>query len=718
MSAFLNKEDKWRIRTDLKNISPLMVKTIIEKEDKWFRWHFGFNPVAMARAGFQNITRQKRVSGASTITMQLARLIEPKKRTFANKFIEIFRAVQLEMRYSKDEILEMYLSLLPYGGNIEGVGSASLIYFGKPASALSLSESVILSVIPNRPGSLNIRTKAKAIEKSRNYWLEYFLQHGVFNKKLVADALNEPVQIRKRQLPAFARHFCLRLKSQYADSTHIKTSIHYAHQVQVENILKNYVERTREKNIRNGSVLVLDNRTGRVLVYCGSNDFDDRENAGQVDGIRALRSPGSALKPFLYARSFDLGLYTPNSVLYDVPVNIGGYEPENYDREFNGSITLKHALSFSLNIPAVCVLNQIGLPDFVKHLNACGFRSVKIKNSGLSLALGGCGVSLQELVTAYSMLANEGKLKAPAFLNHSVIHHVTQPLTRESAYLTTNILQTLVRPDIPQSFFHNTYRIPKVAWKTGTSFGRKDAWAIGYNKDYTVGVWLGNFDGEGVPSLSGAETATPLLFEVFTVLDYNSRKGWFSTPPGIDYRYVCPRTGNLPGPFCTEQIVDEFIKGKTLQTECRHEIEIMVNADSSLTYCNTCMGDNPYKLKRYPNLPAQLINFYEQEKVAYKAIPPHNPACTRVYNANGPKIVSPSNEAEYLIEAGSGTKLMLNAEADNKSSKIFWFVNDRMVAESKPNQAVFYEPPFGNIKISCSDDLGRSSFVRVVVKQF
>jgi len=718
MSAFLNKEDKWRIRTELGKVSPLMVKTIVQKEDKWFRWHFGVNPVAIGRAAFQNLLRQKRVSGASTITMQLARLLEPKKRTFRHKLIEIFRAIQLEIRYSKDEILEMYLSLLPYGGNVEGIGSASLIYFGKQASALSLSESVVLSVIPNRPGSLNIKTKLMAITVSKNYWLNYFRKEHIFEEKLINDALSEPLNIKKNTLPTVARHFCIRLKSQFRDSSTLHSSILYHRQIQVENILKNYVERTKEKNIRNGSVMVIDNKSGDVLVYCGSNDFLDNDNAGQVDGIRALRSPGSALKPFLYSRAFDLGLYTPNSVVYDVPVNLGGYQPENYDKSFNGAVSLKHALAYSLNIPAVSVLHEIGLTDFVQQLNACGFTSVKTKNTGLSLALGGCGVTLEQLTSAYSMLASYGLLKEPNVLHGRKNHHQTQAISREAAYLTTSILQTLNRPDIPQAYFHSTFRIPKVAWKTGTSFGRKDAWAIGYNTEYTIGVWLGNFDGEGVPSLSGAETATPLLFEVFNVMDYNSKKNWFTSPAGINFRYVCSKSGQIPGPYCKDQLIDEFIEGKTLQMECHHTIEVMVNTDSSISYCNSCIGDLPFQMKQYPNLPAQLINFYELENIPYKAIPPHNPKCTRIYMSKGPKIITPTNDAEYLMESGSKIKLMLNAEADNRASKIFWYVNDKMVAESQPNQAIFIQAPFGRLKITCSDDLGRSSYIRILVREF
>ncbi len=718
LNAYLNKEDKWRIKTDIKKVSPLLMKTILAKEDKWFYWHFGVNPIAIAKAGFKNIVSAKRVSGASTISMQVARLLEPKKRTFLNKIIELFRATQLEFKYSKDEILELYLNLLPYGSNIEGINAASLIYFGKQPHALSLSESTILAIIPNRPTSLNIKNKYVAILKSRNYWLNYFKENEIFDPQLIADAQLEPINIQKNELPKIAPHLCYRLKTSYSDSAYISNTIKYQLQLQAENILKNYIEKTKAQNIRNGSILVVENKTGNVIIYCGSNNFADNENAGQVDGTQALRSPGSALKPFLYAQAFDMGLYTPNSVLYDVPININGYQPQNYDKGYNGAVTLRQALAYSLNIPAVSVLNEVGISAFSNTLKKTGFSHIKTKNMGLSLALGGCGVTLQELTCAYSTLANYGKYKPLNFLKSEIKNNGINTISEEAAYLTTDILQTLVRPDIPSSFFNNTFRIPKVAWKTGTSYGRKDAWAIGYNKDYTVGVWVGNFDAEGVPSLSGAEIATPLLFEIFNTIDYNSTKKWFAPPKGIEYRYVCSKTGNLPAVFCTDKITDQYIGNKTLQKNCNHLIEIPVNADSSLCYCNSCLPNETVINKFYPNLPATLINYYVQEKIVYKAIPKHNPNCTCIYQTNGPKIVSPSHGSEYLIETESQAQIMLNAEADNKASKILWYVNDKLVKEGLPNQAVFITPPIGNVKITCSDNLGRSSHITIVTKAF
>ncbi|MES2617648.1 MAG: penicillin-binding protein 1C, partial [Bacteroidota bacterium] len=640
------------------------------------------------------------------------------KRSFVNKFTEIFRAIQLELQYSKSEILELYLNHLPYGGNIEGAGTASLFYFGKAPMALSLSESVILSVIPNRPGSLNIQTRLAAIEQSRNYWLHYFNDDGTFNRNLIAEALKEPVAIQKHELLKIAPHLSLQLKNTYKDSARITCTIAYYRQVQVENILKRYVEKTTTRNIKNGSAIVIDNVTGNVLVYCGSNNFNDRLNAGQVDGAKGLRSPGSALKPFLYAKGFDLGLYTPGTVVYDVPITINGYSPKNYDETFSGPVTVNDALARSLNIPAVNTLNEIGTPVFVKELQQLGFQSVENKNTGLSLALGGCGVTLFELTNAYAALANKGMYRPCQLLQYRKPNTSIPVISEAAAFLTTQILQTLNRPDLPAAYFNQTFKMPKVAWKTGTSFGRKDAWAIGYNKRYTIGVWLGNFDGEGVPSLNGAEIATPLLFEIFNTMDYASDKQWFASPKTIDYHYVCSKSGHLPSAFCSQPIMDAFIPDKTIQQFCTHMKEVMVNADSSMSYCNSCIGLSPYTVKLYPNYPANLLNYYIQEKIAYKVVPAHNPACQRVEHSTGPKIISPTHEAEYLIETSSHVQLMLNAEADNRTGKILWYINDKLVATSVPNQPVFVHPPIGRLKITCSDESGRKSTVRVVTKAF
>jgi len=718
MQTFLNNTDKWRIFIPLNNVSPLFVKTIVTKEDKYFYSHFGVNPVAVFKAFFVNTVSSKRLSGASTISMQVARLFQPKKRNVFNKLIEVFRAIQLEIKYSKNEILELYLNHLPYGGNIEGVNSASLIYFNKQASALSLSECVILSVIPNKPTSLNIKNKYSSIVLAKEKWLRIFEKDKVFNENLILTALNEPLDIQKFALPKIAPQFCLRLKNTHKNECNIQSSINSYFQMAIQEKLKKYVEKLKERNINNASVFVLNNQTGKVIVYCGSNDYDDDKHAGQVDGVVAFRSPGSALKPLLYAQSFETGICTPNTILLDVPINIGNYTPVNYDKTYKGTVSLQNALINSLNIPAVEMLKTIGLNPFISFLKQFGFKNIKSKEMGFSLALGACGVSLEELVLAYSVFAKQGELMTPSMLLKPSEMNENRVLSKESAYFISDILQKLNRPDISQSMFNSTFRIPKIAWKTGTSFGRRDAWAIGYNQKYTIGVWVGNFDGEGVPSLNGAESATPLLFDVFNYVDYNSNKQWFNIPKGIKYRLICSKSGFLPSENCSQLINDAYIENITVQQKCQHIIPIMVNMDSTFHYCNSCVDNQPYLLKNYLFLQPNLINFYETEKIAYPKIPPHYSQCTKVYESKGLKIISPNDGSEYLIEKDTKTKLSLNAETDYLSKKIFWYVNNKLVGETLPNIPFFISPPFGNLKIICMDDLARKYEVNISIKEF
>lgn len=718
LKTFLNNTDKWRIKTNWEEVSPLFKKVLINKEDKYFHWHSGVNPVSIFQSIISNVRANKRVSGASTISMQVVRLLHPAKRTFYNKFIEMLRAFQLELAYNKEEILDIYINILPYGGNIEGVATASMFYFGKSPQALSLNECIVLSIIPNKPTSLNIKKSTTNIEKSKKYWLNYFKDKKIFSESLVENALAEDVVLKKRELPNIAPHLALKLINEYKDSSRIYSSISFNTQLQCESLLKNYVEKIKSININNGSIMVVDNKTRKVIAYCGSNDFNDDKYQGQVNGIEGIRSPGSALKPFLYANAFNLGLCTPNTIVYDVPININSYQPQNYDKSFLGTVSVKKALAFSLNIPAVTMLNEMGLTEFITTLKVFGFKDIKSKNMGLSLALGGCGVTLNQLVSAYTSLSQYGQYQPLLYKQFQKNSNSIQLVSPEAVYLTTDILSTLVRPDIPSSYFNSTYKIPKIAWKTGTSFGRKDAWAIGYNKDYTIGVWVGNFTGEGVPSLSGAEYATPLLFELFNLIDYQSKKQWFAPPKNIDFRYVCPKTGHLCQAYCNEKITDMFIKNITIQKYCDHVIQVYVNKDSTISYCNSCLPDKEFKIKTYNNYPPALINYYENEKINYNKIPPHSELCTKVYDKKGPIIVSPTNEAEYLIEENSGAEMLLNAQSDNKAGKLFWYINNKMVAEAKPNQPIFVKLPLGIVKISCSDDLGRTSTIQVKTKLF
>ena len=410
LHAFLSRDDKWRMYAELSDITPALRDAILYKEDKYFYYHPGFNPVAMLRAAGRNLLRGRRTSGASTITMQTVRLLEPRPRTYSNKLIELFRAIQLEVHLSKAEILQLYLNLIPYGGNIEGLKSASMLYFGKPPVLLSLAELTTLTIIPNRPSSLRLGIDNARVVQERNHWLSRFRQARVYDETAIADALTEPLTAYRREAPQLAPHLSRRLRTEHPGQPIIQSSLNPMIQATTGRLVQNYANRIRLNNIHNAAVLVVDNRTREVVGYVGSADFDNTFDGGQVDGVRAVRSPGSALKPLLYGLAFDAGLITPKTKLSDVPTNFSGYEPDNYDRRFNGPVTAEFALANSLNIPAVALLKEMGMPTLVSTLQKAGFSTVKkqAEDLGLSMILGGCGVTLEEMTRLYAGLANGG----------------------------------------------------------------------------------------------------------------------------------------------------------------------------------------------------------------------------------------------------------------------------------------------------------------------
>jgi penicillin-binding protein 1C len=736
--AFLSNDDKWRMFVELNEITPMLRKAILQKEDRYFYYHFGVNPLAIIRAIFRNSTSGRRTSGASTITMQVVRLLYPNERTYWNKTTEILRAMQLELRYSKDEILQMYLNLVPFGSNIEGIKSASYLYFQKSPDRLSLAEVMTLSIIPNRPTSLRLGSRNPIIVEERNKWLERFKKEAVFETQLIEDAIREPLHAVRHEAPKNAPHLSFRLKKAYPSQFIIHSTIKPAIQSKTEALVFNYVNRLKAMNIQNAAVLIINNQTMQVEAYIGSADFKNTVDGGQVDGIQAVRSPGSALKPLLYATAFDKGIITPKNMVNDVPTNFNGFEPENFDKKFNGKVSVEFALANSLNIPAVKILKDLGKKELIEQLKKADFQTVKKQENdlGLSIVLGGCGVTLEEMTRLYAAFANGGDFGDLRFTNEdlrikkisefnrkaerrpsSIVNRKSNILSSESAYLITEILAQIKRPDLPNNFDYS-YRLPKIAWKTGTSFGRRDAWSIGYNKKYTVGVWVGNFSGEGVPELSGAEMATPLLFQIFNSIDYNSSVNWFAQPKGIKQRQVCAESGDLASEFCSNKILDYNITGVSHARKCTHLKKVFVSLSESMSYCTSCLPVDGYKEKLYSNHSAELIAFYDSKQIVYDRIPKHNPNCTRVFKqvSEAPNIVSPHDGSEYFIDKSEPQQLQLKAQTASDVKEVYWYVENQLIAKSDANKPVFFSPKAGRLKISCTDDKGRNADIWISVK--
>lgn len=716
LRAFLSADDKWRMKAELAEITPELRTIMLQKEDRFFYWHPGINPLAIVRALTNNVLKGRRTSGASTITMQVARLLYPKERTYANKIVEMFRALQLEWHYSKDEILQLYLNLIPYGSNIEGVKSASVLYFGRPPEQLSLAQTMSLAIIPNRPTSLSLVRHQTAIIRERNRWLRLLAAEKVFDPKDIEDALLEPLDARRQPLPQKALHAAQWLRSRHPHQANIHTTIRAGIQEKVEQLAYSYIQKQKQSNIHNASVIVVDNATRAIVAYLGSPDFEDVTHSGQVDGTRAIRSPGSALKPLVYALAFDQGAYTPKMVLEDVPTDFDGYAPENFDRKFNGKVTVETALGYSLNVTAVRVLQDIGVQSMIESLKEAGFRRIARDEPrlGLSLALGGCGVTLQEMAGLYAAIADRG-LYRPLHLIGKPDTTGRRLMSPAAAYMLTEILSKLERPDLPNNFA-NTTKLPKVAWKTGTSYGRRDAWSIGYNRRYTIAVWLGNFSGESIPDLTGAGTATPLLFQLFNTIDYGASGDWFGMPDDLQFRLVCHETGLVPEDFCEHQVMDYFIPGVSPNRHCTHRKLYFISADEKYTYCTHCLPAGGYKKSWFDHHSPEMIAYFQAQQIPYRPVPPHFPDCDRPAQGTAPVIISPVPDKVYTVNEAAKTEFPLTCRVAPDVRQVYWYVNDQFVQKTDPATRLFTRLPRGKVKISCSDDLGRNTDVWVEVR--
>lgn len=716
INAYLTQDQQWRMKTELEEISPLLQKTIIAKEDKHFYSHPGVNPFAVARAFFNNLFKMRRTSGASTITMQVAKALEPGRRNIWSKIREMFRAFQLELKYSKKEILQMYLNLVPYGGNIEGVKAASLLYFKKNPDHLSLAELTALSIIPNRPTSLVIGRNNDLIIKERNKWLQRFAKENVFTQKEIEDAIAEPLDATRGTVPHYLPHLSYKLKKQNGGDI-IKTNINLNIQLKTEKLVEDYIRTQRLRNIKNAAVVIIDNKTHKIITYVGSANFFDTTDGGQVNGADAVRQPGSTLKPLLYAMCFDEGLLTPKTVMTDVAVNYNGYSPENYDQKFNGYVTVEYSLEHSLNIPAVKGLKLLGHEKMIQKLSNCNFKQIQKdrRKLGLSLILGGCGTTLEELTGLFSSFANDGIYIPPSFTQKDSIHNKVKIVSPAANYMINEILSKINRPDFPLNWTA-TERMPKIAWKTGTSYGKKDAWSIGYNKNYTVGIWVGNFSGVGAADLSGANIATPLLFKIFNTIDYDSDEEWFIQPKDIDIRQVCSETGLTPSAHCSSLVTDYFVPLISSTKICDNWQEIMISPDEKISYCKSCAPQSGYKKKWYKVVEPDMQSWFEDNRIAYQKIPLHNPECELIFKGAAPSITSPLNGTEYLISKKNPEPLQLICKTANDVSKVHWYINNKFYKSSNAGEKQFFVPSEGIVKISCTDDKGRNRDIKITVK--
>lgn len=716
LHAFRAPDGIWRLQTPPEEIPARLRALLIAREDRHFAIHPGVNPFSLLRAAAQNAAAGRRVSGASTITMQIARMLEPKERTVGGKVVEIFRAFQLELRYSKRELLEMYLSMVPLGGNIEGLKSAALMYYQTPLERLNTAQLLDLTLIPGNPNGLRPDRYPERLYAARIAAARDLLRRGLLDSSDSVTVWSSPAAAVRTELPRLAPHFALRVRDDVPGGSVVRGAVDLNAQLTVERLLAHHLQAWRKVGVHNGAVIVVENRSREVLAYAGSGDFGDSASAGQVNGARALRSPGSTLKPFLVAMEMDRGFLTPRTRLLDIPYDAEGYRAENYDGSYTGPVPADEALRRSLNVPMIRMLQQSGVGRFLDFAVNAGFPSLEPQRPrlGLSMILGGCGVTLEELAAAYASFPGEGIYAPLRFLHGAPPDAGREAFSASAACMVSEILSGVHRPDLPNNF-ESALNLPKIAFKTGTSYGRRDAWAIGYSAEHTVGVWIGNVTNQGNPDLAGSRAAAPLLVSVLNALSTSRRTTILPQPPDVGRRIVCAKSGDIPSPFCTETTTDLFSRSRTLARVCGLEQEFLVSPDRTRSYCPSCAGGASSVTEVFENHPPELRAWWMSVGHPAPAPPPHNPACTLVLAGGGPSILSPSDGMTYYLVSPQ-QKIVLQASPAADVRSHVWYVNKEYIGSRQPGEKVFFSFPAGRHSITCLDDRGRSTSVTVTVR--
>lgn len=540
LRPFALNDGRWRLAADLSSIDKRFIEMLLTYEDRRFRSHWGVDPVAMLRAVWQLASNGRIVSGGSTITMQVARLLEPRaERTIGAKLSEMRRALSLEANLSKDEILALYLTLAPYGGTLEGVRAASLSYFGKEPRKLSLGEAALLVALPQSP---ELRRPDRAMNNARaarERVLERMISAGVVRSVELERALAENIPASRRAMPFFAPHA--------AEAAVASNPSQKIHRLAIDRSIQERVEElAREKAVTmqiglSSAMLVIDNASGEILARVGSADFYDATRAGQVDMTRAMRSPGSTLKPFIYGIAFEDGVAHPDTLIEDKPTRFGAYAPTNFDLSFQGTVTLRRALQLSLNVPAVALLDAIGPQRLTTRITGTGARLELPPGEipGLAIGLGGIGIRLEDLALLYSSLARLGEARPLTTRMDEMPSTVRQRGRLLEPVASWYVAQALLGSPPPESAVGG-----RIAFKTGTSYGYRDAWSVGFDGKHTVAVWVGRPDGQPIPGITGRQTAAPILFDAFARIA-TKQTPLPSAPDGV----LIASTSKLPLPL-------------------------------------------------------------------------------------------------------------------------------------------------------------------------
>ena len=691
LSAHIAKDGQWRLPS--REPVPNRFKTaLLQYEDRRYHYHLGIDPIAVVRALYLNIKHGKVVSGASTITMQLARLSHKKApRNLYQKLKEALLSVRIEVWHKKSKILQWYVSMAPFGGNVVGLKTAAWRYYGKSPDQLTWAEAATLAVLPNSPSLIHVNRNRSKLLYKRNHLLQSLLGAGHLDSLTYDLSILENLPDRLHALPRQAPHL---LQSIAQSNFNPELNINRELQFTAHEVLNHLHQEWRQNEIQNGAVLILDNESGKVLTYIGNIEKTTEEK--EVDMILARRSSGSILKPFLYAAMIQEGMIGPRSIIRDVPIFIDGFSPSNYNRRYSGYVHADEALQRSLNIPAVLMLRKFGIDPLLRKLKKNGITTLN-KNAdhyGLSLILGGGEVTLWEMAHAYRNLALSAKGTSNIY-------------TPSSAFATLETLKSLRRPDEEGQWRRYESAVP-IAWKTGTSYGHRDAWAIGVTPEITIATWVGNADGEGREGIVGSKIAGRLLFELINRMPHNGI--WFHPPlEDMSWTYECVISGDLAISNCKN--VDTLLAPISIGTRpvCKYHRMIFVDKTQQYRISENCIEDKDIQHSSYLDLDPIAAQYYKIQHPNYNPIPPLSPNCNATLDDLTMDIIFPSAGDKIYIPTDLNNKqqeLIIKAFHKHQNAKIFWYLDDTYLGETLDWHSIAIVPSRGSHIITLVDQKG------------
>ncbi|HOZ30996.1 MAG TPA: penicillin-binding protein 1C [Bacteroidales bacterium] len=736
----ISTDGQWRF-PDTEQVSDKFETCIIAYEDKRFYSHPGFDPFAIFRAIRQNISSGKTVSGGSTLTMQTIRLIRKgKPRTFFEKGIELILAVRLEAGYSKKEILNLYASHAPFGGNVVGIEAAAWRYFGRSPDELSWAENAMLAVLPNSPSIINTAKNRDLLKIKRNKLLKKLLENNTITQTEYELAIDEDIPEHPLPYPMHAYHLVNRASAEFSQSRFkINTTLDLSLQKQANEIINYYNQLYYKNNINNIACLVLEVETGNTLIYVGNGDINSKIPEKAVDMITANRSTGSILKPFLYAATLSAGEILPKTLLKDIPTKMGSFSPENFEHEYAGAIPANEALARSLNIPFVYMLKDYGIMRFLYILKCLRLKSIDkdSEHYGLSLILGGAESSLWDICSAYASMARSLKhfnlfqsryslsdyhqanyIKSDKTEDSEINFKETGFLSAASIWFTFEAMSSLNRPGQEKQWRTFSSK-QKVSWKTGTSFGFKDAWSIAVTPNYVVGIWVGNATGEGRNGITGLRVAAPVLFEILNILP--NYKSWFEMPyDEMVYTSVCRESGHLAGQYCNN-IDSVWIPAAGINSEsCPYHRLINLDASGSYRVNSDCYPIESMQQQSWFVLPPVMEIYYRTSNAWYQSLPPFLDGCIDFTLKTGEimELIYPSQLSRVLIPIdlkGDTLPAVFKAAHRDFDVTIYWYIDSKYMGYTKNFHEMGFTLAPGTYTLTLMDDKGNKISKKFVV---